>query len=166
MLIGALVLLAAVSAIRNLNSPAQGTVTTQLTDNTPTPPAQKTFTDSYISFSYPYIYSVQPVQKDKQALDAVSLIASQRRDQFVSLSLARESLAGDSGVSYRKAHPELYKTVSSTPQSIIFARNDDTEYTGFIVHGDEVLSVSLSTVGTADLSKDYGQIVDSLVWRQ
>lgn len=161
-----MVLLAAVLAIRNLNSPAQGTVTTQLTDNTPAAPAQKTFTDSYISFSYPYIYNVQPAQKDKQALDAVSLIASQRRDQFVSLSLARESLADDSGVTYRKTHPGLYKTISSTPQSIIFANNDGTEYTGFIAHGDEVLSVSLTAVGAVDLSADYHQITDSLRWQQ
>lgn len=168
LLIVILLLGAAVSAVRNLNSPAEGTVTTQTSENSQSaaPAAgDKGYQDNFISFKYPSAYSLQPAAGDNSNLDTVNLIANQRRDQFVAITLTRETLANDSGVNYRKTHPKLYKTVSSTPQAIVFSKVDGTEYTGFLAHSDEVLAVSLTAVSATNLNDDYDQITGSLQWR-
>lgn len=163
-----LVAAAMILAVRNLNSPAQGQIINPPSTESKTaqPPAAKSYQDDFISFNYPSSYDVQPSPKDKTSLDSVKLIDGRLRDRFAALALTRESLAGDSGLNYRKIHPELYKTVSSASQMAIFSKLDGTEYTGFVAHNDEVLSISLTAVSTTDLSGDYHQIADSLKWRQ
>lgn len=154
------------SAVRNLNAPAQGTVVQNGTDavsNTQTPGTQS-YSDSQISFSYPGKFELGTSQKSGGVLDEVNLISSARRDEYVAIAVAKGSLATDPSVSYRRDHPELYKTNISSGSSVVFSKLDSTELTGFIQHGGDVASISLTSVTAQDLSPDYVVIADSLQW--
>lgn len=128
-------------AIRNLNSPAEGTITQNNFNNRTQDDAHqpKQYSDKYISFTYPDSYTVTSAKTSKGVLDAVSLVASQYHNAYVSIGIVKESLAADSGVTYRSQHPELYKLVSSSPSSVVYTKNDNQEYTGFIEHNKMVV---------------------------
>lgn len=163
------VIAAFAAAAHNLNSPANGIVTTSAASgpvDRQTSPAQKHFSDKLVSFTYPSKYSVDPLDKSALYLDVVNLISTARRDQYVAITLQKESLSNDSGVNYRKSHPDLYKVVTTNTGSVVFARTDQTEYTGYIQRGGEVAAISLTSVSPVDLSADYNQIASSLEWRQ
>jgi hypothetical protein len=155
---------AAISAISRLNSPAQGTVTTQA----PVPADNKllsgnnSYSDSVLSFEYPASYQTKPVTKQPGYLDSVSLITTKRRDRFVNISVYPGTLANDSGVNYRQLHPDIYKKQPSTPQQFTFSKFDGTEYTGFIQSGANVVSISFTSVSPVDETADYHTIADSL----
>jgi hypothetical protein len=160
MLVGAL----AVMAVGRLNSPAEGTVTTQ--SSTPAdnklPAGNNTYSDGILSFNYPARYQTKLVAKQSGYLDSVSLIAIQRRDRFVNIGVYSGTLANDSGVNYRLLHPEIYKKQPSTPQQLTFSKLDGTEYTGFIQSGSEIISISFTSVSPVDETADYHIVADSL----
>lgn len=170
LIIGLLLAAVVALAIKNMNGPAQGTVTTQQSDNTVgqtnATTIDKTFSDKFVSFNYPSIYVPNAANKGPSYLDNISLIKSERRDQYIAISLVSESLSNDSGVNYRQLHPDLYKKVSSAADTVVFEKNDETEYTGFIQHADKVISISFTAVAPTDMSNDYKMIASSLQWKQ
>jgi hypothetical protein len=171
LLISLLIAVILVMAVRNLNSPAEGTVTTPLGDtsqsNLKNVPTTQTYSDELITFKYPSVYSVQDSSTtNKPYLDTITLASKSPRDKFIAISVAKEELASDSGLNYRKQHPDLYKVESSEPDSVVFSKQDGMEYTGYIAHGLNVIAVSFTSVSKADFSNGYKQIADSLSWQQ
>jgi hypothetical protein len=169
-LILALLLVAAVVlAIRNMNGPAEGTVTTPLNDDPAVikgRPSSKSFNDKVISFDYPSEYQVTSSDKVPGRVDVIDLVKTNPHDQSIAISVTEGSLNTDSGVSYRRLHPELYKNVSISPLNQVFSKSDGTEYTGFIQYGGRVIAISLTSVSKKDLSQDYNLIAGSLQWKQ
>lgn len=159
-----LIVAAVVVGFRNLNSPAQGTITTQtpVAADNKLPSGNNAYSDSVISFEYPASYQTKPAARQSGYLDSVSLITSQRRDRYVSIGVYPGTLASDSGVSYRQLHTEIYKKQPSTPQQLVFSKLDGTEYTGFIQIGPNVISISITSVSPVDETADYHTIADSL----
>lgn len=156
-------------AIHNMNSPAEGTVTQNNFDNlnqTTPDRSPKHYSDQFISFSYPSGYEMAPADKSTGLLDMVNLISSNRRDKYVAIGVVKETLDSDSGVNYRRLHPDIYKTVGQNPTSVVYSKLDSTEYTGFIAHGDKVASISFTSVSPQALEPDYKIIAGSLQFKQ
>jgi hypothetical protein len=163
-----LVIVVIISVVHNLNSPANGTITesnydsiSQIKNNSP----QK-YSDDYISFTYPGTFEQTASEKSPGILSAVNLTIRKHRDEYVAIAVIKEALQSDSGLTYRHQHPDLYKVVSEKPNEVIYEKNDKTEYTGFIVHGNKTTSVSFTSVSPQDMSADYKAITDSLQWKQ
>ena len=157
-------------AVRNMNSPAEGTVTTPLNDNVASAAkpqlVDKTYSGTALNFKYPAKFQINPSTKSAGYLDSVMLIQTDRRDEYAAIGVTHGTLTSDSGVSYRRLHSNLYKSVSSTATSAVFTKSDNTEYTGFIQHDGLIASISLTSVSPGDLSSDYNTIAESLQWKQ
>jgi hypothetical protein len=155
--------------IKNMNGPAEG----EISQVQPTASKVKfTQTDSgkydgkYISFTYPANYKIVPSQKSVGFLDIVSLDNTDHSGKYISIGVLRETLANDSGISYRSGHPDLYKKMASKPDTIVFiGTGQSAEQTGFIAQNGLVTSVSVTAIGVKDLSKDYDAIANSLQWK-
>lgn len=161
-----LIITVVVVVVINLNSPAQGTITQNDYDNQSTiiNSTPKKYSDEYISFSYPGGYTAVQGQKSSGIIDAVDLTTRQGRVIYVSIGVMKESLDTDTGVSFRRQHPDLYRLVSSDKNSIVFSKTDGQEYTGFIQHDDMVASISFTSVARQDMTADYETIANSLKW--
>jgi len=153
----------------NMNSPAVGTVS----DTAPQDPPKKQaaapgrYSDSYISFSYPAAFKINPSQKGANYLSVVSLVNTDHSGKYIAISVVRESLANDSGLNHRKSHPETYRLESSSSDRAVFtSAQNGSEKTGYIAHGGLVASVSITSAGVKDLNTDFGHIVNSLQWKQ
>jgi hypothetical protein len=164
------IILAFVMAIRTLNSPAEGTVTTQVSDTTAgqpqSQPGYKTYSDSVVRFNYPSIYNAQLGQKGAGYLDVIELRKTQQRTEFASIGVYPGSVSNDSGVNYRQLHTDLYKSVPTGDGSLLFAKSDSTEYTGFLQKGPNVVTISFTSVGTHDFAADYKLVSSSLQLKQ
>jgi hypothetical protein len=166
----AALLAAAALFIKNMNGPAEGTVAYTSSNQTslkPTTASSGKYEGQYISFEYPAHYKIVPSQKSNGILDTISLDNTDHSGKYVSISVLKEALGNDSGINYRKAHPELYTQVSSDTNRVVFAgKGASSERTGFIAHNGLVATVSVTANGSRDLSKDFDRIVNSLQWKQ
>src|SRR5579884_4273435 len=164
-LIIAAIIAAAVSAILNLNSPAQGTIVTpdigskQLAKQDT---SNKHYSDNVINFDYPYNFQVSPTQKQNGYLDAVNLITTQRQDEYVSIGVYQGDISSDSGVSYRRSHPDLYSLITDAANQKVYQKTDKTEYTGFIQKAQDVITISFTSVAPKDMSGEYQTIANSI----
>jgi hypothetical protein len=170
-LITALLIIAAlVMAIRTLNSPAEGTVTTQISDTTAgqpkSQPAYRTYSDSVVTFNYPSVYNAQAGQKNTGDLDAIELRKTQQRTEFASIGIYQGSLDNSTGINYRVNHPDLYKKIPTSDGSQVFSKTDEKEYTGFLQKGSDVVTISFTSVGSHDFAADYKMVADSLQLKQ
>jgi len=169
LLVVAVVVATGILAARNLNAPAEGTITNAGSEQSVThdiTQPEKTYSGKYIGFRYPALYEEIPAAKSTGYLDSVKLVISRGHNKYASIGLLKENISNDSGVNYRKLHPEIYSLLKDTPSYVLFSKKDGTEYTGFIAHGDSVLTVSFTSVATAELKSDYETIIRSLEWRQ
>jgi len=170
LLIAILVIAAVATAIRNLNSPAQGTITTPISDTSASQiksrPAYKTYSDPVVSFNYPSIYDAEAGQKSSGYLDVIELRKTQQRTEFASIGVYPGSLANESGINYRRVHPELYKLAPTSDGSVLYSKTDSTEYTGFWQKGPDVVTISFTSVGAHDFTADYKMVADSLKLKQ
>lgn len=170
-LIAALVIIISlVMAVRSLDSPAEGTVTTQVSDTSAgqpkNQPDHKTYSDQFVSFDYPSKYNAEAGQKSSGYIDTINLGKTQQRTKFAAIGIYKGALAYESGINYRLGHPELYKLVSTSDGTIVYEKNDSTEYTGFMQKGEDVVTVSFTSVGPYDFSTDYKMVADSLQLKQ
>jgi uncharacterized protein (UPF0333 family) len=156
--------------IKNMNGPAEGKVAYVSQSQSaikPTTATSKQYDGKYISFTYPEHYKIVPSQQSSGYLDIVSINNTDHSGKYISIGVLRESLANDSGVNYRKAHPELYKQVSASSDKIIYeSTGDKAEKTGFVAHGGLVTTISITANGSRDLSQDFEVIANSLQWKQ
>lgn len=167
LLIVALIAAAIIMAMRNLNSPAVGTVTTPgakpaTGSAQPASSTDKSYSDKSITFEYPANFYVAAPQSNSGFIDIAKLISARRHDQFASISLFEGSINDNPGVTYRRQSPRLYRMVSDTPDSIVFAKTDGSEYTGFLQRGKYEASVSFTSDSPIDLSQDYKLVANSL----
>jgi hypothetical protein len=156
--------------IKTMSSPAEGSVASQSTSQPaikPTTSPLGQYDGKYIKFSYPSHYQSVPSQKSDGYLEIVSLSSNDHSGKYISIGVVREALTNDSGINYRKAHPELYKLVSSGADKIVYSGlNNLAEYTGFIAHGGLVTTISVTANGSKDLAPDFNSIASSLEWKQ
>jgi len=157
-------------AIRTLNSPAEGTVTTQVSDTSASQikssPDIKTYSDPVVSFNYPSVYTAQTGQKNSGYLDVIELRKVRQRTEFASIGIYPGSLANESGINYRRNNPQLYKLVPTSDGTTVYVKNDSTEYTGFLQKGSDVVTVSFTSVGAHDFAADYKMVAGSLNLKQ
>lgn len=155
--------------IKMLNSPAEGIIKQTKTYDAFTKNEDRqpgTYSDKYITFKYPATYSLNESQKSGNFLDVVKLYSNDHSSTQITIGIVKENLGDDSGINHRKGHPETYEQKSSSPNSIVFTSNKNgSEQTGYIQHGDKVISISITTPGQKDLSKDYQTIASSLEWK-
>ncbi len=156
--------------IRNMSAPAVGSLNQ-------TPPAKQEIVDPYkepatysgksISFTYPAHYKIAPVKAGAGYQDAVNYISIDHTNKQISVSVSKDSLGNSSGVSFRKAHPELY-VEARTRYGLSFTSTTkaaEAESTSFIQHGELLASVSLTGPSGTDLTGDTSTILSSLQWR-
>jgi len=164
------IIIAAVMAVRTLNSPAEGTVTTPVSDTTAgqpkNQPAYKTYSDAVVTFNYPTVYMTQSGDKSSGYKDVVELRKTRQRTEFGSVGVYAGDILTDSGVNLRRTHPELYKSISTDDDSLVYTKQDSTEYTGFIQKGSDVVTVSFNSVGPHDFAADYKLVAGSLQLKQ
>lgn len=170
-LVTAIIIIAAiVLAVRTLNSPVEGTVTTQVSDTTAGQPkdrpAYKTYSDQFVSFNYPSKYNAEAGQKSSGYIDTINLGKVSQRTEFAAIGIYKGELANESGINYRRGHPELYKLVPTSGGTVLYAKNDSTEYTGFLQKGEDVVTISFTSVGPYDFSSDYKTVAGSLQLKQ
>jgi hypothetical protein len=156
--------------VKALNSPAEGVIASTNTYDSFTKKSDdlpKKFSDKFISFTYPSKYSVNQSQKETVFIDTVDLFSTDHTSKHIAIGIFKGSLENESGVNYRKGHPELYKLVSSTSNYYVFKKSaNGSEYTGFIQHDEKIISISVTTPFNKELSKDYQTIANSLQWKQ
>jgi hypothetical protein len=156
--------------IKNMSGPAEGRVAyispgRETIQDIPTKPG--TYSGKAVNFSYPGSYDISSGKNSSVALDRLVLYSNDHKSTQVAVEVTQESLANDSGINYRRGHPALYKEYKDALGNPIFIKSQDgSEYTGFIVHGGMVASVSLSSTFARDLSTDYNSIVKTLTWKQ
>lgn len=171
MLVVAVIVGVIIVIIKILNSPAIGTViptATQSSNTTTTSNEPINFSDKYISFTYPGNLEVIRSQKSAGVLDVINIYSNSNdhSNEHVAISVVREAVANDSGISYRRAHKELYKEQAGSSGAILFTKTSSgNEKTAYIVHGDLLASVSLTVPGSKDLSKDFAMILNSFLWK-
>lgn len=157
--------------IKILNSPAVGTVmpiVTQPSSATTTSNKPGNYSDKYISFTYPGNLEVIRSQKSTDYLDVVNLYSNNTNhsNEHTAISVVRGAMTNDSGISYRRAHTELYKEQAGSSGAIIFTKtNGGNEKTAYIPHGDLLASVSLTVPGSKDLNSDFSMILNSFHWK-
>jgi hypothetical protein len=171
LLIVGILVVAAVLFVKNMNGPAEGTVAYKSQSEPPIKPTSSTpkkYDGKYISFTYPEHYKVAASPPTNGGyLEIISLSNTDHSGKYVSIGVLRESLTNDSGVNYRKGHPELFKQTVSAPYKIVFTGIGATaEQTGFIGHNGLVTTVSITANGKRDLSQDFNIIANSLIWKQ
>jgi hypothetical protein len=171
-IIAILVLVAVVVLIvKNMNGPAEGTVAYKSQSEPPIKPASltpKKYDGKYVSFTYPEHYKVVASPPTNGGyVEIISLDNTDHTGKYISVGVIKENIMNDSGIGYRKAHPELFKQTVSTADKIVFLGIGATaEQTGFIGHNGLVATVSITANGKRDLNADFNTIADSLQWKQ
>jgi hypothetical protein len=165
-----LVVLAVVLFVRSINGPAQGSIASVSQNQAAirqTSLSSKKYDGRYVRFTYPAHYKIVPSQQSSGYLEIVSLDNTDHSGKYISIGVLREALSNDSGVNYRKAHPELYKQVAATSDRVVFdGTAEKSEKTGFLAHGGLVTTLSITANGSRDLSEDFNTIASTLEWKQ
>jgi hypothetical protein len=155
--------------IKNMNGPAEGAISQvqPTASNIKNPQAaQGKYNGQYISFNYPGSYKIVPLDKSGGIIETVRLSNTDHSGKYVNIGVVREALTNDSGINYRAGHPDLYKQLSKTADSIVFLGTQPrSEQTGFIAHNGIVVSISITANGVRNLSHDYDTIANSLNWK-
>jgi hypothetical protein len=155
--------------IKNMNGPAQGSVAYTSASQTAVKPAAslpKKYEGKYISFTYPENYKVVPSMLSGGYLEIASLDNTDHSGKYISIGVLKESLSNDTGINYRKLHPELYKQIAASSEKVVFdGLSGKSERTGFIAHSGLVSTVSITANGNRDLTQDFDTIINSLHWK-
>ncbi len=161
--------LAGNAVVQKFNSTAVGIVSQQPTIKTAANQANQklgTYHGQYISFSVPKDLKIITSQRSGSYLEVVNLYSNDHTSRLVAIGIVRESLENDSGLNYRRGHPEIYKQHSDGPGSLVFTKDQSgSEYTGYLPHAGLVATISLSSPYTYDLSVDYQAIAKSWQWK-
>jgi hypothetical protein len=157
--------------IKNMNGPAEGTVAYKSQSEPPIKPTSftpKKYDGKYISFTYPEHYKVVTSPPTNGGyLEIISLDNTDHTGKYISVGVIRENIMNDSGVGYRKGHPELFKQTLGNLDKIVFVGTGTTaEQTGFLAHNGLVTTISITANGQRDLNADFNTIVNSLSWKQ
>jgi hypothetical protein len=124
------------------------------------------YAGKYLSFMYPSSYTVSPAQLSGNYLEVVDLNSTSHNENSISIGVEPETLSEDTGISFRKMSPSIYKMVLSSPTMVEFtgATTQGYEQDYFIQHGGDVASLVLTTLTQASAGKDLSHLVSSLKW--
>ena len=162
LLVVALVIL----SIRNLKSPAVGSI-----QQSPTTQAEKTipfsqpgsYKGKYVSFTYPAHFKAEPTRLTGSYLETADYGSTDQTSKHINVGVSKSSINSDGGVSFRRLRPELYKEISSS-RGVEFTKIDGTEDTFFMEHNGLLASVS-TTAPSASLNGETTFVSSSLKWR-
>jgi len=154
------------SVIRNMNQPAVGSI-----NQAPQPDAIKAdpygqpgnFNGKYITFTYPAHFKKVPSKANGNSLEAVEYHSADSTGKLINVAVLPGTIDSDSGVAYRRQHPELYSPTISQKWTE-FTKKDGTEDTFFINHNNLLATVSV-TASYNNQSGDGLFIASSLKWR-
>jgi hypothetical protein len=158
--------------IKNMNGPSVGSIaytnSSQSAIKPTTANVPKKYDGKYINFTYPEHYKIVPSPPlNGGYVEIVSLESTDHTGKDISIGVIKETLSNDSGINYRKGHPELYRQTEFSPNKVVFAGIGSTaEQTGFIAHNGFVATVSIVANVQKDLSSDFSTIVGSLTFKQ
>jgi hypothetical protein len=156
--------------IKNMNGPAQGAVaytSPSQPANEPASSQPKNYDGKFISITYPDHYKIVPSQQSNGYKETISLTDTDHSGKYITIGVLKESLNNDSGISYRRSHPELYKIIASGADKAIFSGTSSAaEMTGFIAHEGYVATISITANGQRDLTEDFNTLSNSLTWKQ
>ncbi len=167
-----LVLLAVVvpiyMTVKNLNAPAQGSINQTPPDKTERldPYAQPAvYRGKYISFTYPAHYKKVPSALTGSYLEVFSLYATDQTGKQIIVGVQKGGLSDNSGISYRRAHPELYIEEPRTRAAITFTSKTLPEKVSFLEHAGLLANVSITSQGDPDLDQDLQTVLSSFSWK-
>lgn len=161
------VILATVGIIRNMNQPAVGSISQQpTTDAVKADPYSQPgkYSGKYITFNYPAHYKQVPSKVSGTTLELAEYHVTDATGKLISVAVFPGSVNSDSGVVYRRQHPELY-TESSSQKWTEFTKKDGTEDTFFLSHNGNLATVSC-TAPYNNQSGDALFVASSLQWKQ
>lgn len=152
--------------IHGLNAPAEGSIS-----QTPPSQAQKadpyaqpgTFNGKYLSFQYPAHFKLINTKITGSYLETVGYSSTDQSGREINVGVYQGSVASDSGVVYRRQHPELYKETDSQ-LGLEFVKLDGTEDTFFLQHDGLIATVS-ATAPNANLNGEAYYVASSLQWK-
>ena len=153
---------------RSINSPAEGIVSQTPPDSSQDidPYASPgTYSGKYISFEYPADYKPMPSTLSGIFVEVDYFYGTKDKSKQISVDVSREALGDDSGLAYRREHPELYKPTAAAGGVIIFTGVDGHERTAYLEHAGLVVSVAVSSSNLNDLTSDSQTVVSSLKWK-
>lgn len=170
-IVGLLVLIGAVAlAVHNLNAPAEGSITQ-------TPPSKAEVTDpyanpgtyngKYVSFTYPAHYKKVPSQITGSYLEVIDFYATDQTSKQIAIGILKESLSDDSGIAFRKMHPDVYQLEPRTRSGAVIYTStaNGSERTAYLQHQDKVITISITSPPGLDLTADSETILNSLQWK-
>jgi hypothetical protein len=154
-----------VIAVKNMSSPAQGSITQTPPNQAETidPYAQSgTYKGKYITFNYPAHYKAVPAKLTGSYLEVADYHTTDSSAKQINVGVSRGSIDGDSGTVFRRQHKELYKENDSR-FGVEFTRIDGTEDTFFMEHNGLLTTVS-ATSPYGGLNGEALFVASSLKW--
>jgi hypothetical protein len=138
------------------------------------PVTDKTYNGKYVSFTYKGIYKEKSHLLKDPGVEQTLLKANTSYDKTLAIEvqpMPANGMAADSGYLYRQMHPELYRQQSipvAGSSSVEWIKQDGTEETLYIPHGQSYAVLSLSLSGTnniAGLDNEVASVVQSFEWK-
>jgi hypothetical protein len=159
-----------VTFVHALNAPAVGSLNQ-------TPPAKAEVVDpyaepgnykgKYLGFDYPAHYRKTDTKTSGSYLEVVNYYSTDHTQKSISVGVMKGSLDSESGISFRKSHPETYTAEARTKDSVAFdSKTGGNERTVYVQHGEYIANISVSTPNGQDVATDSQFIVSSLRWPQ
>jgi len=131
-----------------------------------------TYDGTYISFNYKSVYQAHDEHPEDGSLELVSLNASTNYEKRLSVAVQAAPVGGMETISayqMRKTQPAVYTSQQLTTdagKAVAWLKNDGTEDTIFIAHGDKVATLSFATVGRVDdLQTEANILLSSFQWK-
>ena len=166
-----LVILAVVISyfVKSLSRPALGVIAPETglsPANDYSAPGTVKYAGSYLSFVYPSRYRIADDSTSGKILETVSLYAKDHSQISITLAVLVDNFAQDSGITYRRENPGLYKPVSSPAGSIGIESNNSSGYERdqFVAHNNLVASIVLLSPSPSIVKNDFNTVASSLVW--
>jgi hypothetical protein len=156
-------------AVKGLGSPAQGSISqTPASQAEPTDPyaQQGHYSGKYFNFIYPPHYKKINSQLSGTYLEVIELANTDHSGRHITIGVRPGNLNDDSGITYRKQHPEIYHQEPRTIYGLSFSSNTpEAERITFMQHNNLLATVSVTAPAGADLAPDLEIIVTSLRWK-
>ncbi len=155
--------------------PSKGTVTLHSTSNSSqTSPTytSKILDGTYLTFSYSSKYTVKNEGAKNNDLEVYRLSADTHYNKQILASVSNlpdGKLTSDSAYIYRKLHTDLYtpRVIQVANLSVdVWVKNDGTEQTVMIPHGDKVATFAFLTASSIDnLSQEVDALLSTFRWK-
>ena len=164
------IVLGVILLIRSLTSPAIGSVSQipakdQVTRTGTT--QEGYYAGKYITFNYPGTYHKVPSRLSGNILEVADYVATDNSSEEFTVGVSQGSLSNDSGITFRRQHPDVYHEEARTMNSVTFTKSSSGfERIVFISRNNYVASVAFTDPQGTDLTADSRHVADSLKWTQ